>query len=98
MRSALLCLFTLLVAIVFVGCGHPATEDECKRILRKSAELKLKEQEVNPELIELRTEQMMEAKGDELLSQCKGRRITDAILECVEKADSAVAVDNCLRR
>lgn len=98
MRSALLCWFMLLTAIVFVGCGHPATEEECKRILRKSAELKLKEQEVNPALIEVRTEQMMDAIGDDLLAQCKGRRITDSILECVDKADSAVAVDNCLRR
>jgi hypothetical protein len=95
--------FPVVLASVFVvvaalsGCGHPATREECSRILDKSAELKLREQNVDdPALIESRVEAFRQAKGQELLDRCIGRNVTKSAIECVERADSASAVDRCL--
>ncbi len=85
-----------MAALVTIGCGHPATKEECTRILKKSAELKLKEQGKHPEVIEQRTEQLLDAKGEKLIEECVGRRITDSAVKCVEKATSATEVDKCL--
>lgn len=80
-----------------IGCGRPATREECQAILDKSAELKLKEQKVSdPEQVEHRKKQLMDAKGDELIGRCVGMRITEGALRCVERADSPAAVDRCL--
>ncbi len=86
----------VMVALATAGCGHPATKEECTRILKKSAEFKLKEQGKHPEVIEQRTEQLLDAKGKQLIDECVGRRITDSAVKCVEKATSATEVDKCL--
>ncbi|MBL9027035.1 MAG: hypothetical protein JNL21_32865 [Myxococcales bacterium] len=87
----------VLVVGLSAGCGHPATREECSLILDKSAELKLREQEVSdPAVIEERLKSFRETRGDELLEKCVGRNITKRAISCVERADSAAAVDRCL--
>ncbi|NUP06310.1 MAG: hypothetical protein HOW73_09655 [Polyangiaceae bacterium] len=86
-----------LCVLTAAGCGHPATREECLSILNKSAELKLKEDKVeDPEQVEHRKQQLLDAKGEELIGQCVGKRITDAALRCVDRATDAAAVDRCL--
>jgi hypothetical protein len=79
------------------ACGHPATREECSLILDKSAELKLREQDItDPAVIEERLKAFRETRGDELLEKCVGRTITKSAISCVQRAESASAVDRCL--
>ena len=95
-RAVALGFFLLLSAFV-VGCGHPATREEGSLILDKSAELKLREQDVTDQaVIDERLKSFRETRGDELLEKCVGRTITKRAISCVERADSAAAVDRCL--
>ncbi len=83
--------------ILLSACGHPATRDECESILTKSAELKLKEDNVtDPKKVEEKLDGLKQSKGDELLKSCVGRTITKSALECVGNAQSSDAVDACL--
>jgi hypothetical protein len=80
-----------------MGCGHPATLDDCNAIIGKSAELELHAQNVtDPATIAQRTEAVKAARGQELLKRCIGKRITDRALICVERATTPREVDKCL--
>lgn len=86
----------LLLALLG-GCAHPATREECLIIFNKSAELELKKQNTDdPRLIEHRTQAFMEAGGEELIQKCVGRAMTKSAIECVKRAESPAAVDQCL--
>jgi hypothetical protein len=85
------------LALFTSGCGHPATLDECKIIFQRSAEIELRAQNVtDPKLVAERTEAVRLARGEELIQQCVGKRITTRALSCVEKATTAEQVDRCL--
>ena len=97
LRKWALVLLGSVAATLGAGCGRPATRDECLAILDKSAELKLKEQKLSdPEQIAHRKKQLMDAKGEDLIGQCVGMRITEGALRCVQRAESPAAVDRCL--
>lgn len=97
-RKALLPLTLGSLAALFgAGCGHPATREECSVILDKSAELKLREQELdNAAVFDERLKSFKETRGEELLQKCIGRTITKSAIDCVQRADSQSAVDRCL--
>lgn len=89
----------LIVSLVFVGvgCGRPATKAECDEIFDKSAAIELAAQNVtDPAEVQKRTAAVRAARGDELVSKCVGRRITERAMECVRKATTAEQVDQCL--
>jgi hypothetical protein len=86
----------LVIALAAVGCGHPASKDDCERIIDKTAELKLKEDNVREEEIPKQIEGYKEARGDEAMKKCVGRTITKEALTCVEMAQSSDALDKCL--
>lgn len=87
----------VLAAGLATGCGHPATREECVIILDKSAELKLREQDLdNAAVFDERLKSFKETRGEELLQKCIGRSITKSAIECVQRADSQNAVDRCL--
>jgi hypothetical protein len=93
MRTALPLFFVALGA-----CGHPATTAECEEIFRRSAEIELAAQEVtDPAEIERRIAEARAQKGDKLLEECVGRRITDRSMECVRRAKSAQDIERCLK-
>jgi hypothetical protein len=90
-------LLTLGVLVTGVGCGHPATREECEVIFDKSAELSVKEQNItDPAVVAERVEAFKQSRGDELIEKCVGRSMTKSALECVKRATSASAVDQCL--
>lgn len=99
-RPALTLFLVLTVGLLgsmITGCGHPATRDDCELILTRSAELKLKDDNVvDPQKVAERLEGLKQARGDELLKNCIGRTITKAALDCVERAPTSEAVDACL--
>jgi hypothetical protein len=80
------------------GCGHPASEAECAEIFRSSAEIELRAQGITaPAVIEQRVADARAAKGEELLKDCVGKRVTDGALACVTQAKTAEELDECLK-
>jgi hypothetical protein len=98
LRPAHRLLFGVVLLAPIVGaCGHPATREECQLILDKSAELKLREQELDDAAVfDERLKSFRETRGEELIQKCIGRTITASAIDCVKRADSASAVDRCL--
>lgn len=87
----------LLPMLLSVGCGHPATKAECEEIFARSAEIELRSLNVtDTEEIRRRTEEAREARGEALLEQCIGRRITDRAMRCVRGAQTREELDACL--
>lgn len=93
--------FVLVVgglAVVLSACGHPATEQECELVFRRSAEVALVATKVtNPQEIERAVAEARAAKGKAILDGCVGKRITDSALSCVKEATTAEALDRCLQ-
>lgn len=90
----------LTTAALLVGvasCSHPASKAECESILRKTAELTLKEQTKDPAVIEERIAAYERAHGEKAIEKCIGRAITKRALDCVQNADSEEKVNDCLR-
>lgn len=80
------------------GCGHPATEAECEAIFRANAEVELRAQGItDPKILDQRVADARAAKGDELLKDCLGKRITDSAMDCVKRAKTAEELDGCLK-
>ena len=82
---------------LFVGCGHPASKEECLEIFDRSAAIELELQNVqDPAIVQERIERARADRGEELLRQCVGRRITDRAMRCVREAKSSKELDQCL--
>lgn len=88
----------VVLSLVLCACGHPASESECREILRKSAELELKTRlDQDKELIAKELAGIEESMKGSMMKECVGKRITDSTLECVRKADSStVLFEECL--
>ena len=94
---AMLALGVGLFVVVLTACGHPATRDDCELILTRSAELKLKDDNVtDPKKVAEKLDGLKQARGDDLLKNCIGRTITKSALDCVGRAETSDAVDACL--
>lgn len=91
----LLALASLACAL---GCGRPATEDECRIILRRAAELQLKEQfAASKEVVQTELDAIEASMKDAMMQKCVGKRITDGALACVKRAQSSKELlDVCL--
>jgi hypothetical protein len=84
-------------AAVLSGCGHPATVAECEELLGRSAEIELRAQNItDPKVIAERTAAFRQARGQELLGHCAGKRITDRAMQCVRTAATVDEVYKCL--
>lgn len=82
---------------LLVGCGHPATRQECDELFAKNAEIELRAQRItDPKTVAERTAAARAAEGDAFANRCVGRRITKRALECVRQATTAEQVDRCL--
>jgi hypothetical protein len=96
-------LLALVTSILPFGCGHPASEAECRVILERIVELELKAQKVNDpaEIAKRRTETLgIGADGgrSDMLDGCVGRHITDRALACVRNAETASEItEDCLQ-
>jgi hypothetical protein len=87
-----------LVALVAAsGCGRRATAEDCEFIVDRYVEVELRALSVtDPKVIEQRKVEMRKDLKDELRA-CPGKRITDAMLACVRKAESNAELDRCTR-
>ena len=93
------CVFIAVAALAsLVGCGHPASREECTLIFDKSAELELQAQRVtDAKLVEERVAAVRAARGEELIGKCVGRRITESAISCVKASKTDDEMDRCLQ-
>jgi hypothetical protein len=91
---------TLLLPLLSIGCGHPATEKECQEIADKVTELELSASPAGGDP-ETRKEQLERTRSwvkETQLKSCVGRRITDSAMQCVRSAKKAQEItDSCFR-
>jgi hypothetical protein len=88
----------LLVAFGVGACGRPATEDECREILRRTAELEMQGRLGSRELIEAEIKALEASMRPQMMKKCVGKRITDDAMACVRKAKSAEQLaQDCFR-
>jgi hypothetical protein len=85
----------LLAALGASGCGRKATVEDCEQIVRRIAELELKDV-VPKEELGGQVQQAQQTFRERALADCVGRRITERSLACVSAAQTAEAViDDC---
>ena len=88
----------VIFSLILVGCGHPASEQECEEIFTRSAEIELRAAKVNdPAEIQKRTNEARAAMGEQMMKECVGKRITESAMKCVRQAATAEDLDRCLR-
>jgi hypothetical protein len=90
----------LLGAALTLGCGHPATEQECQEIADRVTKLELESSAVgrDPDTAKEQLERTRNWVKESQLKSCVGRRITDAAMECVRTATKAQDItDRCFR-
>lgn len=86
-----------LLGVSVVGCGHPASRQECDELFAKNAELELAGQRItDPKLVSERIAAARAAEGDAFTTHCQGRRITGRALECIRGAKTSAQLDRCL--
>jgi hypothetical protein len=79
------------------ACGRKATIEDCDLIVDRYVEIELQALKVtDPKVIAERKVEMRRELSDDLKT-CPGRRVTDAMLACVQKAQSNAELDKCTR-
>ena len=94
----LLCLLPPLTCAL--GCGHPATNQECQEIVERIATLELeKEAGVgDAKTVGAQVDETKKAMATNTLKDCVGKRITERAMQCVRSAKtSQQIVDDCFR-
>lgn len=97
MRTASLIALLSVALLASLGCGRKATREDCDLIVDKNVEVKLKSEGMtDPAIVGQRKLELRESlKGD--IDRCVGKRVTNGMLACVQKADTPEAIDKCLR-
>ena len=84
------------VGLCAFACGRPATEKDCREILRRSAELELSQQLGNNDTIEAEVQAIEESMKDSMMKKCVGKRITDGAMKCIRGAKTSKELfDKC---
>jgi predicted transcriptional regulator len=86
------------LAVLSAACSHPATPEECEKILEKTAELKLRERFSDPVQIEEQIAAYKRSQGEKVIDKCVGKKINEGTIGCIEKAESQDQIDTCLLR
>jgi hypothetical protein len=97
LAGALLPVLVLGLGLFAAGCGHKASDADCAFILDRNVEVQMKAMHItDPVAIDKRKQEIQaELKGQ--LQGCIGKRITDGMLACVARAQTAEAIDACMR-
>jgi hypothetical protein len=85
--------------LVVSGCGHPATQGECEKIVERIARLEIMNSKTVPAgEVDSEISATKRAMQAQTLKQCVGKRITNRTLVCVDRATtSQQIIDECLR-
>lgn len=95
---SLLCSLPLLTCAL--GCGHPATNQECQEIVERIATLELQKSgaSADPKTMDAQVDEAKKALATTTLKDCVGKRITQRAMQCVRSAkDSQQIVDDCFK-
>ncbi len=90
----------LLLGVLALGCGHPATTQECEEIADRVTELELASSPVgrDPEAAKEQLDRTRNWVKESQLKSCVGRRITERAMQCVRAAKKAQEItDRCFR-
>ncbi len=89
----------MALCVALGACGRPATEEECRQILRQAARLELEERLSQSEnLVKTEIQEIEKSLRPQMMEKCVGKRITESALECVRNAESSeILFDECLQ-
>jgi hypothetical protein len=83
--------------VAAAACGRRATLDDCRLIVDRSVELEMRQMSlIDPSAIRKREDDVRSALQSELTS-CEGRRVTGRTISCVQRANTLLELDQCLR-
>lgn len=87
----------LIGAVLSAGCGHPATEDECKTLFDKSVEVEMRELAKAEDMLIAKKKAELRAAPDYEtdLKSCVGKRVTDRTMDCVRRASTKAELVDC---
>jgi len=90
------CIFSL--GVLALGCGRPATVQDCEQIIARVTELELKQASItDPAVVEEQVAKSKTAFKDQAMSQCVGRRVTKEFMACIANAATAPQLlEECL--
>lgn len=80
--------------LLLLGCGRPATQEECTEIVKRITELELHARGLNSNTKD-EVAHTQEALRQSTLRECVGRRLSDEAMSCVRKATSAEQITGC---
>jgi hypothetical protein len=90
--------FALLLVPLLVGCGHPASEQECEEIVERVATLELEHAHAGTDTVASEVKLAKESFKKDMNRRCIGRRVTQAAMNCVRQAKSADQIEKeCFR-
>ena len=90
----------LLSSAGALGCGHPATNQECQEIVERIATLELQTAGTfsDQKAVGAQVDETKKALASNTLKDCVGKRITERAMQCVRSAKSSQQiVDDCFK-
>jgi hypothetical protein len=90
----------LLLLTCVLGCGHPATNQECQEIVERITTLELQTAGTfsDAKAVVVQVDETKKALAMNTLKDCVGKRITERAMQCVRAAKSSQQiVDDCFK-
>jgi hypothetical protein len=79
------------------GCGRRATDADCQLIVDRSVELQMKDmKDTDPDTI-AKTQAQLRGELADQIKDCVGRRVTDSMMACVQKAQTSSELEACVK-
>ena len=97
MHSRAPLLAVLAATVLLAGCGHKASDTDCAFILDRNVEVQMKSMHISDPVMIDKRKQEIQTELKAQLQGCIGKRITDGMLACVARAQTAEAMDECMR-
>ncbi|MCC6213919.1 MAG: hypothetical protein IT376_03560 [Polyangiaceae bacterium] len=89
---------TALVAALAVGCGKPATKEQCEEIAERIVRLELAKESGGLPVDERRVLEERAKHAERAERDCVGKRVTPEAMQCVRGAKtSEEIVEQCFR-
>lgn len=80
-----------MLALLFAGCGRPATAGECEMIVERVARLQIMESRPASakEVVEREVQSEKTLLKQRIETRCVGKRVTDKTIKCVQSAQTS---------
>ena len=84
-------------ACALAGCGRKATEADCSFILDRNVEVQMRQMNIVDPVAVAKRKDDIRGEMKDSLKDCVGKRVTDSMMGCVQRATSADEIDKCMR-